>query len=371
MSPSSSGGAFRAQDVVALACAAVAFLFAAQTSPDSSLRLVWYIALPSADTGASTVAPLVTDLNGDGRGEVLLLTGSPATVLKVYALPEGDGADGGGEDEGGAAPVALASVASVDVLGGLRVSAGRRPVALAAGRLSSAEAGQRVVVVREDWTVLCFDENLHLVWETPVGATVDALLGRDRRRFDLVDVAVLVTPEQAETSDGSGEGGLTGGLVVVSGRLQRQGLGGGLGGGGGGAAFSGAQADATVAAGSSSGGAEALAGAGGGALAPEAEAYVEHFSFFALDGATGSLAWSHEGSGGGPSAADAEAMAKGGGGGGGGSRSVFHHHQFKLDPLSVTMDLDETTGGNEVRGCIRGASSWSRTPSVLRAQALM
>jgi hypothetical protein len=83
--------AFRIRDLVALAAAAVAFFFATQSSPDSSLSLVWYIELPTIDTFSPqgvAIAPLVTDLDGDGRGEVVLLTGSPATTLKVYALPD-------------------------------------------------------------------------------------------------------------------------------------------------------------------------------------------------------------------------------------------------------------------------------------------
>ena len=59
--------AFRTRDLVALAAAGVAFFFATQSSPDSVLKLEWYIPLNSPETSRQGVAPLVADLDGDGR----------------------------------------------------------------------------------------------------------------------------------------------------------------------------------------------------------------------------------------------------------------------------------------------------------------
>ena len=64
--------------------------------------------------------------------------------------------------------------------------AGRRPVALATGFLDPYDyhvgggsdhtqarpRSQYVVVVREDWTVMCYDSTLTLRWEQPVSLFV-------------------------------------------------------------------------------------------------------------------------------------------------------------------------------------------------------
>jgi hypothetical protein len=320
-----SDAAFRTRDAVALAAAAVAFIFATQSSPDASLQLDWYLNLPAANSKQS-VAPLVSDLDGDGRGEVLILTGVPATTLHVYALPEKSEA---WDPE--APPVPLgAPLRQADVLSGLRVAAGRRPVALAAGYLDPYDASttqsrtQFVVVVREDWSVLLLDHELATVWDTPVGGHLEEILGGRRAEYELRDVAVLLTSHSA---DGDRD---TGGTVVVSGRLQRKGFG---------------ERQET--------GAAPLP-----PLSDEAEAYLEHFSFYALEGSSGAVAWAHEG-GGGPSAADAVATALGLGGAAAASPAASH--QYRLDPAAVSREL-----GPRAAAALAGAAAWSGSGDVPR-----
>ena len=297
-----SDTALRRRDIVALVAAAVAFIFATQSSPDASLQLDWYLTLPMA--GKQSVAPLVSDLDGDGRGEVIILTPSPATMLRVYALPEKSEV---WDPE--ALPVPLDKpLWEVDVLSGLRVAAGRRPVALAAGYLDPYDATstesrtQYVVVVREDWSVLLLDHELTTVWETPVGGHLEGILGGHRAEYELRDVAVLLT---SHSSDGDRD---TGGTVVVSGRLRRKGLG--------------ERQDANT--------------PPRPPLSDEAEAYLEHFSFYALEGNNGAVAWAHEG-GGSPSAADAVATALGLGGASAASHAASH--QYRVDPAAVSREL--------------------------------
>ena len=298
----SSDTALRRRDLVALIAAAIAFIFATQSSPDASLQLDWYLTLPMA--GKQSVAPLVSDLDGDGRGEVIILTPAPATMLRVYALPEKSEV---WDPE--ALPVPLDKpLWEVDVLSGLRVAAGRRPVALAAGYLDPYDAAstqsrtQYVVVVREDWSVLLLDHELTTVWETPVGGHLEGILGGHRAEYELRDVAVLLTSHSA---DGDRD---TGGTVVVSGLLQRKGLG--------------ERQDANT--------------PPRPPLSDEAEAYLEHFSFYALEGNNGAVAWSHEG-GGSPSAADAVATALGLSGASAASHAASH--QYRVDPAAVSREL--------------------------------
>lgn len=80
---------FRTRDLIALGAALVAFFFATQSSADTSLRLKWYIELEAQSNVGSqiTIEPLVTDLDGDGQGEVLFISGQSST-LKVYSLAD-------------------------------------------------------------------------------------------------------------------------------------------------------------------------------------------------------------------------------------------------------------------------------------------
>jgi hypothetical protein len=226
------------------------------------------------------------------------------------------------------------------------VLAGRRPVAVAAGYLeaystTAAARTQHVVVVREDWTVLLFDHKLRLRWETAVGSHVDAMLGADRSLYELCDVGVLITRLSATTTTGgssggsssgggggSGGGGVhaqegdTGGMVVVSGRLRRKG------------------------------------GAldGGKAVNDRLEAYLQHFSFYALEGRSGAVAWSHEGGGsggsdggfggvGGTSPSKADALATATGHAARAASSSPKLGQYLLDPSQVSLELGPIVGG--------------------------
>lgn len=51
----------------------------------------------------------------------------------------------------------------------VRVSSGRRPVAMAAGVIDRPKPGkpskQVLVVVTSGWSVMCFDSNLQKLWE--------------------------------------------------------------------------------------------------------------------------------------------------------------------------------------------------------------
>lgn len=51
----------------------------------------------------------------------------------------------------------------------IRISSGRRPVAMATGVIDKLRPGQRprqvLVVVTSGWSVMCFDSNLKKLWE--------------------------------------------------------------------------------------------------------------------------------------------------------------------------------------------------------------
>mmetsp|Transcript_14161 Transcript_14161/g.36136 ORF Transcript_14161/g.36136 Transcript_14161/m.36136 type:complete len:804 (-) Transcript_14161:73-2484(-) len=114
----------------------------------------------------SLPAPLITDIDGDGRLDFVYATrdaqlfvkdapsclnakGTTSSASSFSTLPELEAKH-------------VASLRSALV----RLSTGRAPVALASGYLRTDSTRQHIVVLTEDWTVLCFDHRLRLVWES-------------------------------------------------------------------------------------------------------------------------------------------------------------------------------------------------------------
>ena len=94
--------AFRTRDLVALLAAVAAFFCATQTSSDAELVLTHFANLENRKgsltpaTDPRVPSPLVTDLDGDGVGELVLVSGSPPT-LKVFNLPVTEGDEPGAD----------------------------------------------------------------------------------------------------------------------------------------------------------------------------------------------------------------------------------------------------------------------------------
>eukprot|EP00241_Pyramimonas_parkeae_P004151 CAMPEP_0114256276 /NCGR_PEP_ID=MMETSP0058-20121206/18057_1 /TAXON_ID=36894 /ORGANISM="Pyramimonas parkeae, CCMP726" /LENGTH=677 /DNA_ID=CAMNT_0001370813 /DNA_START=38 /DNA_END=2071 /DNA_ORIENTATION=- len=146
--------------------------------------------------------PLPADLNGDGQREVIVATRD--AKLQVLRLPQVRSTS---TDFAGAEVMAEVSLTPKRV----RVSAGRRPAAMAVGFLDPPEQArtslrkQVVVVVTADWTVMCFDHNLRLMWE-------NSLQEEFPHHASIREVAVLVTNHTMQLHDR--------GLVVVGGSID-------------------------------------------------------------------------------------------------------------------------------------------------------
>lgn len=103
--------------------------------------------------------PIVTDLNGDGKKEVLVAThDAKIQVLEPHTMRV---------DEGFSDARVLAEVSLLPEK--IRISSGRRAVAMAAGVVDRDKPGQKpkqvLVVVTSGWSVMCFDHNLKKLWE--------------------------------------------------------------------------------------------------------------------------------------------------------------------------------------------------------------
>ncbi len=313
-------GCLRKRDAAALLAAALLVALSLSGRGRPRLERAWTHALAPAarkyDNGAyprpheRLPPPLVTDLDGDGRREVVLVTREPSLLILAAAddAVVGDGTGGtGGDDDGSAGAGAGAArarragkvLARVSLLGLTRSPRGRRPVSLASGffyphvapaaaAAAPASAGsasassparkQSIVVVLESWAVLCFDHALRLRWETAANHIESSLgIGALVHR----EVAAMVSSLSMRSGDT--------GLVVVGGSMTlRDGVDDGhfeLGG-------MRLQED-TDASDSPDFQAEAE-------LQAKRDIYyakvarAEHFSYYAFDGATGQLRWKRE-----------------------------------------------------------------------------
>lgn len=154
----------RKRDLGIVLLCTFALFFAVQNEGSFSFKEAWFYPR-SDDTVVKHEAerlppPIVTDLNGDGRKEVIVATGD--AQLRILD-PQQSRAHEGFSDARLLKEVSLLPK-------NVRVSAGRRPVAMAAGpiqRWGSAAGKQKqvLVVVTSGWAIICFDHNLEVMWE--------------------------------------------------------------------------------------------------------------------------------------------------------------------------------------------------------------
>ncbi|GJN39428.1 hypothetical protein PR202_gb28546 [Eleusine coracana subsp. coracana] len=157
----------RKRDLGILLLAAFAVFFSVHHDGDFSFRESWYhIAdedFPIKYEADRLPPPLVADLNGDGRPEVLLPTHE--AKIQVLEPPHARHLD----DETGFHEARV--MAEISLLpDNVRVTSGRRPIAMAVGTVDrsyrDADVRKQVlVVVTSGWSVMCFDHNLKKLWE--------------------------------------------------------------------------------------------------------------------------------------------------------------------------------------------------------------
>lgn len=153
----------RKRDLGILMLSAFAIFFSLQHEGDLSFKEAWFHLTdeyPIKHEAERLPPPIVTDLNGDGKSEVLVATHD----AKIQVLEP----HGRRVDEGFSEARLLAEVSLLPDK--IRISSGRRPVAMAAGYVDrSYKHGeirkQILVVVTSGWSVMCFDHNLKKLWE--------------------------------------------------------------------------------------------------------------------------------------------------------------------------------------------------------------
>ncbi|XP_068646390.1 uncharacterized protein [Aristolochia californica] len=195
----------RKRDLGILLLSAFAIFFSLQREGDFSFREAWFHLLddyPIKYEAERLPPPIVADLNGDGKSEVLVAThDAKIQVLRPH---------GRRVDEGFSEAYLLAEVSLLPDK--IRVSSGRQAVALAVGVIDRFHRpGERqkqvLVVVTSGWSVMCFDHNLNKLWENNLQE--DFPHGAHHR-----EISISISNYTLKHGDS--------GMVIVGGRMEMQ-----------------------------------------------------------------------------------------------------------------------------------------------------
>ncbi|OAY74659.1 hypothetical protein ACMD2_02370 [Ananas comosus] len=195
----------RKRDLGILLLAAFAIFFSLQHEGDFSFKEAWFHLsdeYPIKYEAERLPPPVVVDLNGDGKSEVLVAThDAKIQVLEPHNRRV---------DEGFSEARVLAEVSLLPDK--VRIASGRRPVAMAAGVVDRSykhgEIRKQVfVVVTSGWSVMCFDHNLKKLWENNLQE--DFPHGAHHR-----EIAISISNYTLKHGDA--------GLVIVGGRMEMQ-----------------------------------------------------------------------------------------------------------------------------------------------------
>jgi len=161
-------------------------------------------------------APLVTDLDGDGQNEVVLVTREPK--LKIFKFK-----GGGAQNQNfhtlyshrGIDWDQLQLVREVGLLSSVSVTSGRQIVGLSSGYLRpysrTRNRKQVLVLVNEGWGIFVFNHKLRLLWTRAIETDLSL-------RY-LAEVAIVVDPHPMRKAGREPGARNDTGVVIVGGRL--------------------------------------------------------------------------------------------------------------------------------------------------------
>ncbi|KAJ4785577.1 tRNA uridine 5-carboxymethylaminomethyl modification enzyme MnmG [Rhynchospora pubera] len=196
----------RKRDLGILLLAALAIFFSLQHEGDFTFREAWVHFsedYPVKYEAERLPPPLVTDLNGDGKAEILVATHD----AKIQVLEP----HGRRIDEGFTEARVLADVSLLPDK--VRITSGRRAVAMAAGVVDRSfmhgevKKKKVLVVVTSGWSVMCFDHNLKKLWEQNLQE--DFPHGAHHR-----EISISISNYTLKHGDA--------GLIIVGGRMEMQ-----------------------------------------------------------------------------------------------------------------------------------------------------
>ncbi|KAJ6907158.1 hypothetical protein NC651_017750 [Populus alba x Populus x berolinensis] len=195
----------RKRDLAILMLSAFAIFFSLQHEGDFSFREAWFHLTDDYPIKYDTdrlPPPIVSDLNGDGKKEILVAThDAKIQVLEPHSRRV---------DEGFSEARLLTEISLLPDK--TRVATGRRAVAMATGVIErrykeGQPLKQVLVVVTSGWSVMCFDHNLNKLWETNVQE--DFPHNAHHR-----EIAISISNYTLKHGDA--------GLVIIGGRMEMQ-----------------------------------------------------------------------------------------------------------------------------------------------------
>ncbi|PRP81618.1 FG-GAP repeat-containing protein [Planoprotostelium fungivorum] len=180
--------------------------------------------------------PIVTDIDGDGLNEVIHVDYDHKIRIHRYGIDK--------------TFLKEASLASK-----LRIKSGRFPVAMATGYVTPSDPQQHIIVMTDSWSVLCYDHNLKLIWETSAKDSIP-----NDSYFE--EAAAIILSNTIRITDR--------GLVIIGGRVAKK------------------KADRLEQS------VREVVGQGGHVIYDGESVELNHFSYFGFDAKTGHLRWKHE-----------------------------------------------------------------------------
>lgn len=195
----------RKRDLGILILAALTIFFSLQHEGDFTFREAWlHLAddYPFKLEAERLPPPLIADLNGDGRSEILVAThDAKIQILEPHVK---------GTNEGFTEARLISEVSLLPER--VRIAAGRRAVSMATGFVDRVHKQgeirkQILVVVTAGWSIMCFDHNLKKLWEADVQE--DFPHGALHR-----EIAISISNYTLKHGDV--------GLVIVGGRMEIQ-----------------------------------------------------------------------------------------------------------------------------------------------------
>lgn len=186
---------FRHRDILII----FIILLAAYISFDSNgyqyfLSPTWYVNDKKSSTTKyfHKLRPIITDIDGDGTNEVILITSS----LEIQIL----------KTSSKSSTIFQPPIVAKKRLTNLKLTKGKAPIGLKVGYIDEYnETGFRrqvIAVVTEDLTVRLFNHQLDLIWEKVIAHnTLD--MGKNTGFFDNRELAVFIFPGHIRNSTGS------------------------------------------------------------------------------------------------------------------------------------------------------------------------
>ncbi|KYQ93659.1 hypothetical protein DLAC_05044 [Tieghemostelium lacteum] len=211
----------RKRDVFLLLITIIIVLISLYNQSDYSLKLILEIPINTNNYENSHYPqpyeilpqPIITDLDGDGKNEILYVTNDykirVLDNIDPLTTSNGFNIDSNNDDQQLLQKYRIRYETSL--LSKVGLSTGRRPVAMKVGfvkpyQLYSEQRSKIIAIVTSDFSLLCFDHQLRPKWETLVIEDME-------KEHYISEIAITISPVNVYKEEDEG-------LVIVAGRIE-------------------------------------------------------------------------------------------------------------------------------------------------------